>query len=389
MEPNVARGRIESTMSFSKRCASFRLARTDIALAGRKPGPGPAAFLILLLLQLPAGCSHRTQPGVTFSKIPVAASGGKDNVAVFEGDVQQSLGGQRLVLYAKSNEWWLQPDADHPFTQVLPGGHWKQEVHLGSDYAAVLVDASFKPKDKLLTLPPVGAGVAAVSVTPGSTEGPFHTTQPTGTIHFSGYDWLVRISHAERLGPHSYSQSNVSLDERGFLHLRITKSAGGWVCSEAKLGRSLGYGTYTFTVEDTAHLEPAAVLQLYTWSDAALAYDHREMNINLSRWGHAVGNNAEFIIQPFYVKTNSFRFLVPPGLHTYSFRWEPGSAVFRSVSGSGAAENQNLVASHAFGGNIPPPGDEALTMTFCEFGMADIPLKQEAEIVVERFQYLP
>jgi hypothetical protein len=128
---------------------------------------------------------------------------------------------------------------------------------------------------------------------------------------------------------------------------------------------------------------------MYTWSDAALAYNHREMNINLSRWGHSEGNNAEFIVQPFYVKTNSYRFTVPPGLHTYSLRWEPGSALFRSVSGGPAAESQNPVAFHTFGGNIPPPGDEATTMTFCEFGMAEIPLRHEAEIVVERFQYLP
>lgn len=376
-------------MKFSERVTSSTSMRTGRESERYGQHLRVAALSFVLSLLLVAGCKQRNRPSVTFSKIPVAAAGGVDNVALFEGDVHQGGEGQRLVLYSKASVWWLQPNPDNPYTEILPNGHWKREVHLGSDYAAVLVDARFKPTAKLPALPPVGNGVVAVSVTPGGSDGPFHTTQPTGTIRFSGYDWLVRIFHAERLGPHSYSQGNVSVDSRGFLHLRITKGPDGWVCSEAKLGRSLGYGTYSFTVEDSAHLEPAAVLQMYTWSDAGLAYNHREMDINLSRWGHPAGNNAEFIVQPFYVKTNSYRFTVSPGAHTYSLRWEPGSALFKGVTGDGAAGEGNAVASHSFGGDIPPPGDEAMTMTFCEFGMAEIPLRQEAEIVVKHFQYLP
>jgi len=348
---------------------------------------GPVLFL--LSLQLLTGCRDRHQPSVTFRQIPVAAGGGPDNVAVFEGDVRQAHDGQRLVLYSKANVWFVQPDPDHPYTEVPPDGHWKKEVHLGSDYAAILVDARFAPPAKMPALPPVGDGVIALSVTPGNAEGPFHPTLPVHTIRFSGYDWLVRTLGAGRLGDHSYSTENVSLDERGFLHLRITKRAERWVCSELKLSRSLGYGTYAITVEDSAHLEPAAVFSMFTWSDAGLAYNHREMNINLSRWGHADGNNAEFIVQPFYVKTNSYRFTLAPGRHSFSLRWEPGSALFRSVSGAADEGNQHVVAVHAFGGNIPPPGDEAATMNFCEFSMAETPLGHEEEIVVERFQYLP
>jgi hypothetical protein len=89
------------------------------------------------------------------------------------------------------------------------------------------------------------------------------------------------------------------------------------------------------------------------------------------------------------VKTNSYRFTLPAGLHTFSLHWEPGNATFRSVSGATGAESLRPVALHSFGGNIPPPADEAANINFCEFGLAEIPLKHEAEIVVERFQYLP
>jgi hypothetical protein len=345
-------------------------------------------LLLLFSLQLLAGCSKHP-PTLTFTEIPVAAMGGPDNVALFQGDVHHARNGQRLVLYCKADKWYLQPDPYHPYTEVLPGGHWKREVHLGSDYAAMLVDARFTPPATAAALPQIGNGVIAISTTPGSAEGPFHPTHPIHKIRFDGYDWVVRQVPIGRLGPHSYSVNNVSLDEHGFLHLRITKGADGWVCSDVRLDRSLGYGTYTFTVEDSSHFEPAVVFSMFTWSEAGMAYNHREMNINLSRWGHSEGNNAEFIVQPFYVKTNSYRFTLPAGLHTFSLHWEPGNATFRSVSGATAAESLRPVALHSFGGNIPPPADETASMNFCEFSLAEVPLRHEAEIVVERFQYLP
>ena len=373
----------------SPSCEAFYSAQTSMRLKRRISDSRLWMLLLFLAPPLLTGCFHRPQPSVTFDKVPVAGAGGVDNVALFEGDVHHARDGQRLVLYSKAGVWWHQPDADHAFINVLHGGHWKSEVHLGSDYAALLVDARFTPPATMPALPPLGNGIIAISTTPGSIEGPFHMTQPAHTIRFSGYDWLVRVLPTERLGRHSYSLNNVSVDKRGFLHLRIAKEGNGWSCSEVKLGRSLGYGTYMFTVEDSAHLEPAVVFSMFTWSDAGLSYNHREMNINLSRWGHAEGNNAEFVIQPFYVRTNSYRFKLPAGLHTFSFRWEPGSALFRSVSGGIDTESHQLIALHTFSGNIPPPSDEAASMNFCEFRLSEIPLRHEAEIVVERFQYLP
>ena len=55
------------------------------------------------------------------------------------------------------------------------------------------------------------------------------------------------------------------------------------------LTRRLGYGTYRFVVRDVGHLEPGAVLTLFTWEGAAADQNHREMDIEISRWGDPGG----------------------------------------------------------------------------------------------------
>ena len=62
----------------------------------------------------------------------------------------------------------------------------------------------------------------------------------------------------------SFDPANAWTDENGALHLRVTKNQDGWSCAEVRLTRSLGYGTYLFVVRDISHLEPSAVLTLFT-----------------------------------------------------------------------------------------------------------------------------
>ncbi len=57
------------------------------------------------------------------------------------------------------------------------------------------------------------------------------------------------------------------------------------MCAEVILTRSLGYGTYSFVVRDVAQLEPAAALGMFTWDDLGVEQNHREMGVEISRWG--------------------------------------------------------------------------------------------------------
>src|SRR5207249_11617860 len=89
-------------------------------------------------------------------------------------------------------------------------------------------------------------------------------------IRFSGYEWNVKTSRGHvGPGPNIFSAQGVQVDEHGYLHLRVAKINGRWVCSEVISTRSFGYGTYRFVVHDTATLDVNAVLGLFLWDTLA------------------------------------------------------------------------------------------------------------------------
>ena len=70
-----------------------------------------------------------------------------------------------MVLYSKCGElWWLQPLMASPFTDILPDKEWRNEMHLGTDYAALLVDPSYHPAAVLRRLPERRGPVAQIAV---------------------------------------------------------------------------------------------------------------------------------------------------------------------------------------------------------------------------------
>jgi hypothetical protein len=158
---------------------------------------------------------------------------------------------QRIVLYARSRRWWVQPLPNNPLTRVQASGKWTNAMHLGAEYAALLVEAGFRPPLTYDALPPRGGDIAAFVVAPGQAK------PPSVTIPFSGYEWRVRDAPSSRGGRNLYAPSNVWTDAGGAMHLGIKKTDNDWVCSEVSLTRSLGYGTYRFVVRDISKLEPA------------------------------------------------------------------------------------------------------------------------------------
>ena len=69
------------------------------------------------------------------------------------------------------------------------------------------------------------------------------------------------------------------------------------------LTRALGYGTYAFVVRDTSQLDPAAAMGLLTWDDQGVDQNHRELDIEISRWGDG-STDAQYVVQPYYVAAN-------------------------------------------------------------------------------------
>ena len=317
--------------------------------------------------------------------IPPAAEGGPDERAPIAGRVTGARAGQKIVLFAKAGIWWVQPTIEEPFTAIQPDSTWTNSTHLGTEYAALLVEPGYRPPPTIEVLPSEGGDVVAVKIVPRE------KSEQAGprTLHFSGYEWQVRNVRSNRGGrPNIYSNANAWTDTNGFLHLRIAQNAGEWSCAEVKLSRSLGYGTYRFVVRDVSQLEPAAALSMFTWDEADAGQNHREMNIELARWGDAASKNAQYVVQPYYVPANVVRFNVPPGALTHSLRWQAEQAAFKTVRGA-AGDGPSVVAEHTFTTGVPAPGGESIHLDLYIFGNAKNPLQNNVEVVIEKFEYLP
>ena len=347
------------------------------------------------------GChssSENSTPIVVFSKVPAAylESPYKTNMTerdyktdIMEGHVTGARPGQRMVLFANTDGRWGEcKQSDQPFTNIESDGRWKASVHLGIRYAALLVDPTYTPPEQTESLPNVGNGVVALAVTNG--EGPAPVLPSPKTLNFSGYEWTTNAGPTFHAGSRNYfDPANVWTDQRGALHLRISGSPGKWAGAELKLTRSLGYGTYRFHVRDVSHLEPSALLTLITWDGVGTESVRRELDVELGRWGVPDNTNVNYVVQPYYVPSNILAFRAPPGLYTYSFRWEPGKAAFSTVAGSGNTGDGRVIKQHVFTSGVPSQEGQSVRIALYGFHHGKTQLKNENEVVIDKFEYLP
>jgi hypothetical protein len=323
-------------------------------------------------------------PAISFKQVPPTNAGDRDQEDVILGGVTGAKPDQQIVLYSKvGNLWWVQPMVDAPFTPILRDGVWRNETHLGTEYAALLISPGFKPSATMSALPAVGGPIAAVAQTKG---------QPVSSsvfIDFSGFKWRVRTAPSDRGGTMNiYDPRNVYTDQRGALHLKIIQRDGRWTCSELNLTRSLGYGTYTFMVDDTSTLEPAAVFGIFTWDYSSKDQNHREFDIETSQWGDPMRKNAQYVIQPYYSPSNTWPFSSPAGPLMHTITWEPG----RILMTTSVRRTSRIVATHVFAPEVPKPGSESVRMNLYAYFDSHRkfpPLQHGAEVVVEKFSYLP
>ena len=139
-----------------------------------------ATFSVLLVYFVLTGCyssPKNSAPTVAFSKVPAAQESNYKIDIVEDGDYKKdtiqgrSTGtrpGQRIVLYAKTDgRWGVCRQSGQPFTNIESDGRWKASVHLGTQYAALLVDPTYNPPEQTESLPIVGNGVVALAVVNG------------------------------------------------------------------------------------------------------------------------------------------------------------------------------------------------------------------------------
>jgi hypothetical protein len=360
-----------------------------------------ATFSVLSVYFVLTGChapSRDSTPTVTFSKVPAAYQESPYNTAIFERDYKTDViegratgtrPGQQLVLYAKTDgRWGVCRQSGQPFTNIGTDGRWKASAHLGLQYAALLVDPTYTPPEQTESLPVVGNGVVALEVVNGTGSAPVLASPKI--LNFSGYEWTTSAGPIFHSGSRNYfDPANVWTDEKGALHLRISGNPDKWAAAELKLTRSLGYGTYRFQVRDVSHLEPSALLTLITWDGVGTESNRRELDVELGRWGYVDNTNVHYVVQPYYVPANFVAFRTPAGGYTHSFRWEPGQVTFSTVIGSGNPGTGRVINQHVFTSGAPSPGGESVRIALYVFHQGPIPLRNENEVIIDKFEYLP
>lgn len=69
----------------------------------------------------------------------------------------------RIVIFSHTDLWYVQPFVAAPFTDTDSKGKWQTRIHLGDEYAALLVKPSYDPPSTAITLPRVGGDVVAIA----------------------------------------------------------------------------------------------------------------------------------------------------------------------------------------------------------------------------------
>jgi hypothetical protein len=99
---------------------------------------------------------------ITITEIPPAGAGPDS-----QGNISGTIKGVekpetfKIVLYAHTDWWYVQPLADSPYTDIGTDGHWSSWTHLGQRYAVLLVTSSYRPPAKVQSLPSIGGMIVA------------------------------------------------------------------------------------------------------------------------------------------------------------------------------------------------------------------------------------
>jgi hypothetical protein len=216
------------------------------------------------------------------------------------------------------------------------------------------------------------------------------------TISFSGHEWDVRKSHGRSSPGSNYfsdSTENAWVDDSGRLHLAITERDGLWYCAEVDLRYPLGYGTYVFQVDSRiGDLNENVVLGLFTYDSGEGENDHREIDIEFSRWGDATYPNAEYVIQPWETNGNSYVWMMPTTTEssTHSFYWNRDSIRFVSAEGHQSLPPfESIIEQWTYTkeNGIPDPGDERAILNLWLFESRPPSNGIEPEVVITGFYH--
>ncbi len=284
----------------------------------------------------------------------------------------------RVVLWAKTDRWYVQPSIANPYTIVQGDGSWSNSTYPWNRMVALLVDLTYDPGSIRDYHPSMDAGVVCWDEYPDKSIKYFN---------WSNQRWRIKDADLVGPGPNYFSDdtANVWIDQQERLHLKIDYRDNRWYCAEVVLDHSLGYGLYSFKLDRRVDSLD------YNTIFAGFIYEtiNQEFDIEFSQ-RLANPYNAQYVAQPWYTPGNMEFFNMPGSSQTsHSFEWRPDRIVFNSWNGhSDTPSPSTLIHTWTYTAeDIPVPGGERMIFNLYLFG-GEAPVQGlEDEAIITSFQY--
>lgn len=107
-----------------------------------------------------------TEPSVQITIVPPRGEGDASNGTIggkVSGVNLKECKGCKVVIFTRTDKWYVQPTVASPYTPIGEDGQWETDIHLGYEYAALLVKSSYEPPATMGTLPKVAGAVLATA----------------------------------------------------------------------------------------------------------------------------------------------------------------------------------------------------------------------------------
>ncbi len=126
------------------------------------------------------------------------------------------------------------------------------------------------------------------------------STASAQTITWAGWSW--KVTNGGMAGVAHGDPANITIDDKGYLHLNIVKREGKWTSAEVFTKEEFGFGTYQWIVEGNVYeMDPVTVLGLFTYGPEHHegANAENEIDIEFSQWNKTCKPcNADFTVYP-------------------------------------------------------------------------------------------
>lgn len=128
------------------------------------PAPSKSQSPIATPSTNPTEANNPTKPTIAITEIPSKGAGDKElqTIAGTVGGVKISE--CKVVIFARTDIWYVQPYIASSDTSINEDNTWRNDTHLGSKYAALLVKNSYKPPSTTGKLPDVRDAVLAIAI---------------------------------------------------------------------------------------------------------------------------------------------------------------------------------------------------------------------------------